>query len=76
MDDDRGMAKEVEVVQNLGRKDMLSCMREGISVCAVVVVLKVLVGVVVLMVVVCLGAYFWSVQGCFYYGDRWDLRVG
>ena len=45
MDDDRGMAKEVEVVQNLGRKDMLSCMREGISVCAVVVVLKVLVGV-------------------------------
>ena len=58
MDDDRGMVKEVEGTQNLGGREMLSCMRKKISVCVVVVVLIVVVGVVVLIVVVvvmCLG---------------------
>ena len=60
MDDDRGMVKEVEGTQNLGGREMLSCMRKKISICVVVVVvvLIVVVGVVVLIVVVvvmCLG---------------------
>ena len=58
MDDDKGPVNDVEVVQNLGGREMLSCMTEGSSVC-VVVVLMVVVGVAELMEVVgvvCLGA--------------------
>lgn len=43
------MIKEVEGSQNLGT---LNCMREGIYVCVMVVVLMIVVGVVVMMLVV------------------------
>ena len=60
MDDDRSMVKEVEGMWNFGRREMSHCLREGISVFVVMVmVLIILVGVVVLMAVVgvmCLGA--------------------
>ena len=39
------MINDVDGVQNLSRREMLSCMREGISVCVVMVVLMVVVGV-------------------------------
>ena len=52
VDDGKGMVSDVEGVRSLGRREMFSSMREGISVCVVVVVLMVAVGVVVLMVVV------------------------
>ena len=35
MDDDKDIVNDVEGVQNLGGRDMLSCMRDGISVCVV-----------------------------------------
>ena len=52
VDDGKGMVSDVEGVRSLGGREMFSYMREGISVCAVVVVLMVAVRVVVLMVVV------------------------
>ena len=57
VDDDKSMVNDVEGVQSLGGREMLSSMREGISVCLVmvavgVVVLMVVRGVVVLMIVV------------------------
>ena len=53
VDDDKGMVNYVESVQNLGGREMLTCMREEISVCVVVVVvLTVVVGVGELMMVV------------------------
>ena len=58
MDDDKDIVNDVEDVGNLGRREMFSSMREWISVCGVVVVLMVVVGVVELMMVVemvCLG---------------------
>ena len=66
--DDKGVVNDVEGVRHLDGREMLSCMREDISLCVLVVVLMValavevlmvLVGVVVLMIVVgavCLGA--------------------
>ena len=35
VDDDKDIVNDVEGVQNLGGREMLSCMREGISVCVV-----------------------------------------
>ena len=32
VDDDKGMVNDVEAVQNQGRREMLNCFREGISV--------------------------------------------
>ena len=59
VDDEKGMVIDVESVWNL-LGETLSCMREGIFVyLVVVVVLMVVVGVVLLMIVlgvVCLGA--------------------
>ena len=58
MDNDRLTVKEVKGMQNQGRRETLSYMRERISFCMVVVVLMVVVGVVVLMLVLgvmCLG---------------------
>ena len=52
MDYDRNIVQEVESKQNLGGREMLSCMRKGISVCVVVVVLMVVVGVDSVVVVV------------------------
>ena len=52
MDYDRDIVQEVESQQNLGGREMLSCMRKGISVCVVVVVLMVVVGVDSVVVVV------------------------
>ena len=52
MDYDRDIVQEVESKQNLGGREMLSCMRKGISVCVVVVVLMVVVGVDSVVVVV------------------------
>ena len=52
VDDDKGVGNDVEGVQSLVGGEMLSSMREGISVCVMVVVLMVVVRVVVLMVVV------------------------
>ena len=49
MYEERGMVMEVEVCGILAG-EMLSCMRERISVCVMVVVLMVVVGMVVLMV--------------------------
>ena len=59
VDYDKGMVNDVKGVQNLGGREILSCMRKGISVCVLVVVLMVVVGVLELMIVlkvVCLGA--------------------
>ena len=50
VDDAKGMVS-VEGVRSLGGREMFSSMREGISVCVVVVVWMVAVGVVVLIVV-------------------------
>ena len=74
MCDDNDMVKEVEGLRNLGRTEMLSCKRAGISV-AVVVVLIVVMGVI------CLGACFLSVvevdcRSVFIYGGRWHLWTG
>ena len=44
------MVNDVDGVRNMSRREMLSCMEEGISVCVAMVVLMVVVGVV------CLGA--------------------
>ena len=52
MDYDRDIVQEVQSKQNLGGREMLSCMRKGISVCVVVVVLMVVVGVDSVVVVV------------------------
>ena len=49
MYEERGMVMEVEVCGILAGQ-MLSCMRERISVCVMVIVLMVVVGMVVLMV--------------------------
>ena len=43
MDDDRGTVNDAEGVRNLGGREMLSCMKEGISVFVKVVVLMVVV---------------------------------
>ena len=51
-DDDKGIVSDVEGVQSLGGREMLSSMRDGICVCVAVVVLMVAVGVWVLMVAV------------------------
>ena len=54
-DDGKGMVSDVEGVQSLGGREMLSSMRDGICVCVatvVVVALMVAVRLVVLMVVV------------------------
>ena len=52
VDDGKGMVSDVEGLRNLGGREMFSSMGGGISVCLVVVVLMVAVGVVVLTVVV------------------------
>ena len=52
VDDDKGMLNDVENAPELGGRETLNFMREGISVCVVVVVLMLVVGVVVLMIVV------------------------
>ena len=54
MEDERGMVRAVEDVPNLGRCKMFSCMRVGISVSVVAVVLVGAVGVI------CFGAHFLS----------------
>ena len=62
-DDDKGMVSNVEGVQSLGGRELLSSMRDGICVCVAVVVVALMVlvgvgvsmvplGVVVLMIVV------------------------
>ena len=51
VDDGKGRVKDVEGVHNLGGREMLSCMKEGISVCMVVVVFTVVVGVLELSIV-------------------------
>ena len=51
-DDNKGIVSDVEGVQSLDGREMLSSMRDGICVCVVVVVLMVAVGVWVLMVAV------------------------
>ena len=45
VDDDRGMVSYVEEVLNLGGRDMLSRMRDGTTVCVVLVMLMEVVGV-------------------------------
>ena len=52
VDDGKGMISDVECVRSLGGREMFSSMRRGISVCVVVVLLMVVVGMVVLTVVV------------------------
>ena len=51
VDDGKGMVSDVDSVRSLGRREMVSSMRGGISVC-VVVVLMVAVGVMMLVGVV------------------------
>ena len=61
MDDKRNMVTEVESMRKLGRTEMFSCMRVGISVCVVAVVVLVVVVVLVRVKrVVFLGARFLS----------------
>ena len=52
VDDGKGRVKDVEGVHNLGGREMLSCMKEGSSVCVMVVVFTVVVGVLELLIVV------------------------
>ena len=52
VDDGKGMLSDVEGVRSLGGREMFIFMGGGISVCLVVVMLMVAVGVVVLTVVV------------------------
>ena len=51
-DDDKGMVSDVEGVQSLGGREMLSSMRDGICVCVAVVVVVVVLIVAVSVVAV------------------------